>query len=200
MQIGMTPNAVQEVREMKQQIAEILTRTRRGLEGGVIMRQHLAWVGSTAITAAVYSTTPDTVGSGDVTLYRANSDDELVTIKDTQGDDITVTVCNASIIPSGEDLYVWVRQDSTGKWWLDNGNAGTPICSFTLNAAMATTDASKGADIETCNLKSLVGDTITVYNHAASSDYIFEGDSGDYGTAYYDQNNEKWYIIQMECP
>lgn len=77
----------------------------------------------------------------------------------------------------------------------------TPICQFYLDAALATTDASKSATVDRCNVASYVGDTITVYNHDESGgDYIFEGDSGDYGTAYYDQNNEKWYIIQMECP
>ena len=120
MQIGMTPNAVQEVREMKQQIAEILTRTRRGLEGGVIMRQHLAWVGSTAITAADYTTTPDEAGSGTVELYTINSDDEFVTIKDSAGVALTQVVKNYANTASGTNVYVWVGQASDGVWYYLN--------------------------------------------------------------------------------
>lgn len=88
----------------------------------------------------------------------------------------------------------------TGYYAIGKAPIVTPICQFYLNAALATTDASKGATVTNCNIDTYEGDTITVYNHPASSNYIFEGDSGDYGTAWYDQNNDKWWIVQMECP
>lgn len=88
----------------------------------------------------------------------------------------------------------------TGHYAIGKSPIVTPICQFTLGATLATTDASKSATITNCNIDSLEGDSITVYNHPASSNYIFEGDSGDYGTAWYDQNNDKWWIVQMECP
>lgn len=78
-----------------------------------------------------------------------------------------------------------------------------PFCRFTLNAALATSDASvaatitdqygPGADHTTT--------TITVYNfltHDAGV-YQYEGDSGDAGKAYWDSGTS-WHVFDMECP
>jgi len=73
---------------------------------------------------------------------------------------------------------------------------------FTLDEALATTDADCEATI---TAQYGPGDDhattdITLYNIAASSDYIFEGDSGDAGLCLWDHKNAKWWIVQMECP
>lgn len=77
-------------------------------------------------------------------------------------------------------------------------------CRFTLDAALATTDESKAATIQqqfgygTDHAST----SITVYNfltHTANT-YLYEGDSGDAGRAFYDPGGGKWYIDEMECP
>jgi hypothetical protein len=77
------------------------------------------------------------------------------------------------------------------------------LCRFTLDAALAVSDASVEATIA-----SQYGDgvahasnDITVYNlltHTAGT-YVFEADSGDAGLAYYDSGTS-WRILNMECP
>lgn len=79
-----------------------------------------------------------------------------------------------------------------------------PLCRFTLSAALATSESSKSATMSAQYGKgrSHPSTSITVYNllsHTAGT-YVFEGDSGDAGYAYYDTAEKKWYIIQMECP
>lgn len=79
-----------------------------------------------------------------------------------------------------------------------------PLCRFTLSGALATSEASKAATMSSQYGagRSHASTSITVYNllsHTAGT-YVFEGDSGDAGYAYYDAAEKKWYIIQMECP
>jgi len=77
------------------------------------------------------------------------------------------------------------------------------LCRFTLDAALATSDASKAATITTQYGEGTSHSTtaITVHNlltHTAGT-YVFEGDSGDAGLAYFNSSGN-WVIIQMECP
>lgn len=77
-------------------------------------------------------------------------------------------------------------------------------CQFTLNGSLTTSTASVSANVERVwgDTTVAVDDTITVYNHdtATASEYIFEGVSGAWGTALWDSTDEKWRIIQLECP
>lgn len=79
-----------------------------------------------------------------------------------------------------------------------------PLCRFVLTAALATSDETKTATI-THQLgagAAHITTDITVHNlgsHAGGS-YVFAGDSGDAGYAFWNPHNKGWYIIQMECP
>jgi len=77
---------------------------------------------------------------------------------------------------------------------------------FTLGAAALTTADASSAGATVDNFFDGINpdpgnDKITVYNKLASGAvYIFEGDSGDKGVAVYDDQEDKYRIIQMECP
>ena len=72
---------------------------------------------------------------------------------------------------------------------------------FYLTAALATTDASKGCDNVTYHDGYQPNTAVTtIYNKSASSDYIFEGDDNDRGMAKYDPADDKYTIVQFECP
>lgn len=73
-------------------------------------------------------------------------------------------------------------------------------CEFALTAALATTDATGSADITHATVVGYDTQSITVTNHNAATNDVFEGANGNSGTAYYDPANDAWYIIQMECP
>ncbi|MEQ8788884.1 MAG: hypothetical protein RIC55_21410 [Pirellulaceae bacterium] len=44
------------------------------------------------------------------------------------------------------------------------------------------------------------GETVTVYNIELAEDWLFEGDAGDVGLAFYDPNEDRYHMMQMECP
>jgi hypothetical protein len=74
---------------------------------------------------------------------------------------------------------------------------------FVVNAAggFSTTDASVAVDgITYHDGREPQTPVTTVYNTRASSDYKFEGDDDDRGEALYAPEEDKYYIIQMECP
>ena len=116
----LTESALQEIAEMKRQVSILVDARNRGERGNAIFRNHLAKTGGTAITAANYAVDPDTFGSGTVTLYQRNSDNEFETIKDNDGAAITLTVYNYTDTASGTDAYVWIGQDSLGTWYYLN--------------------------------------------------------------------------------
>lgn len=69
------------------------------------------------------------------------------------------------------------------------------------SAGLQTTDAS----VDDCTVEDSwdgfsPGSAVTVYNPAISSDYLFQGDSGDVGLAFYDPIEDRYHIAQMECP
>ncbi len=77
---------------------------------------------------------------------------------------------------------------------------------FTLSSALATTDSTKTATIQSQYGPGIPSPNtssggIDVYNLAdnTGSAYVFEGDSGDAGLAIWDKDND-YRIIQMECP
>lgn len=73
---------------------------------------------------------------------------------------------------------------------------------FTLTDTLATTDAST-TDFTVSNrysgISSGVTDPTTLYNLPISSDYAHEGENGDTGWAFYDWNDDRYYIFRMEC-
>ena len=44
------------------------------------------------------------------------------------------------------------------------------------------------------------GDSVTVYNVEISQGYLFQGDAGNVGLAFYDPNEDRYHMMQMECP
>jgi hypothetical protein len=107
----------------------------------------------------------------------------------------------------GQILY---KESGTGdKWAIVRAGINVAestkkqYCRFTLDAALATTDANKAATIQSqWGTGTDHSTSITVNNlltHTAGT-YVFEGDSGDAGIAIYSGSGSTWYIIQMECP
>lgn len=79
-----------------------------------------------------------------------------------------------------------------------------PLCRFTLNSNLGTSNASIAATIthQYGYGREHASTSVSVYNlltHTAGT-YAFAGDSGDAGYAYYDPGTQHWIIIQMECP
>lgn len=44
------------------------------------------------------------------------------------------------------------------------------------------------------------GSTVRVYNFLLDSGYLFEGQSGAVGLAFYDPNSDRYIVAQLECP
>lgn len=79
-----------------------------------------------------------------------------------------------------------------------------PQCRFTLNSAMAKTDATKAATIVSQRGfgTSHASTSITVSNPAdeTNGDYTYYGASGASGYAFYDEDTDTWWIYDMDCP
>lgn len=78
------------------------------------------------------------------------------------------------------------------------------LCRFTLDSSMADSDSHQDATITAQygeGLEHTVTD-IEVWNLEthASGVFMFTGAMGAAGYAFYDDPNDKWVIIQMECP
>jgi hypothetical protein len=123
--------------------------------------------------------------------------------------DVLAREINGLYLPEGTLVFaLWQRgmsgdPSSYGEWWISAVNPLKLLCRFTLGAALATSDASKSATItnQYGPGKDHSSTSITVHNlltHTAGT-YVFEGDSGDAGLAYYDIGSN-WRILQMECP
>jgi len=78
-----------------------------------------------------------------------------------------------------------------------------PLVRFTLDETLGTSDAAKNATITNQYSPGMdnPGNTISVQNLLTSvgGTYVFEGDSGDAGLAFWD-SGQTYIIIQMECP
>lgn len=44
------------------------------------------------------------------------------------------------------------------------------------------------------------GSSVTIYNIALESGYLFQGDAGAVGLAFYDPNQDRYHMAQLECP
>jgi hypothetical protein len=132
---------------------------------------------------------------------------DLVELDGTDtGLDVTVkdllSNCETAKNTAGLFCFEQLDMDGTRYFVALAQNVVKTFCRFTLDEALATTDASCDATI---TAQYGPGDDhattdITLYNVAASSNCIFEGASGAAGIALWDHKNAKWWIVQMECP
>jgi hypothetical protein len=108
---------------------------------------------------------------------------------------------------SGSARILWKQSGTGTKWAVVRIGAQMAHqarwIKFVVNdgSGFSTTDSSVTVD----GVEYFDGDepstaVTTVYNVAASSNYIFEGDDNDKGMALYDPVNDKYWIVQMECP
>jgi len=161
----------------------------------------------TTITAATLGTigTDYTAGTGDAYLIALDSSTDLIGyLYNNDSDYVTKTVYNYhdQAIAIDNQVVFPITQDRLGKFWVSNLPQYKALCRFTLDAALATTDASKTAVAQSQYGTGYGGLTnITVYNllTAVAGTYVFEGASGAAGLAYLDSGTD-WRIIQMECP
>lgn len=71
---------------------------------------------------------------------------------------------------------------------------------FTATTSFTASSASVAASVSSYWDGYSPGSSLTVYNVAASSDYIFEGASGAKGKAEWNDRAARYEIYQMECP
>jgi len=78
------------------------------------------------------------------------------------------------------------------------------FCRFTLDAALANTDATEDATIVSQKGygTSHASTAITVNNPAdeTNGDYTYSGASGASGGAFYDEGEDEWWIFDLDCP
>lgn len=143
---------------------------------------------------------------GDTTAHVAASDLLSISGTDTLLDVSLYDPLDVfDMLATDDAIYVLEQLDVNGtRRFVPLGNERKKrLCRFTLDAALATSDASKAATITHQFGEGIdhASTSITVYNlltHTAGT-YVFEGDSSDAGYAYYDSGTS-WRIIQMECP
>lgn len=113
---SVTDNFIHELSEIKRQVQILVDERKPQQDRPPMLRQHLGYVGTTAITARS-GTTP---GTGTVTLKQINDTPAIADITDGNGTAIEVDVYNYSATASGASVYVWVGQDSRGTWFYLN--------------------------------------------------------------------------------
>lgn len=89
-----------------------------------------------------------------------------------------------------EDKYKCVKVEQQALW---------------IRFSLASTLTTSTASVSSCSVVDFwqgkdPGSTVTVYNEPASSNYIFSGTSGNMGLACYDEIEDKYKIVNMECP
>ena len=151
----------------------------------------------TAAFSAGTSVSPATVNN----YWDGKNPGSTVTLQDPQG-------LFVRALQGGKGIAIWNEQYDSG-----NGAYEVIECQskagwikFTITSSdLATTDASKsgqtvdsygGSQQDVQN----PGTTVTIYNMAASSNYLFEGVVGHKGMALYNAADDKYNIVQMECP
>lgn len=149
----------------------------------------------------------DEPGSALCDIYRiadVNGFDVLIPL------DIQKRVYNLSASAVEGDLYLPVTRAKSGHWLAvqnGGGNEGgtatkAKYINFTLSSALTTAQASKTG----CTVNfywgggTNPGATVTVWNQPASSNYIFASGNGKRGLASYDAANDKYWILNTECP
>lgn len=83
-----------------------------------------------------------------------------------------------------------LQATSTKAKWILFTLVGTLTTSSASQSSVTVSDYWQGSD---------PGSTVTLYNVPASSNYIFSGSSGAKGLACYDDIEQKYKIVQIEC-
>lgn len=132
--------------------------------------------------------------SGTVTVWTGAAGSEA-----TAG--YTITAYNRSGQKVPQDKFCTLTRVD-GQWYV-TGKSGSNAAwiRFTLPSALTTSQASKAS----CTVDDYWGGddpgaTVTVYNPDASSNYIFAGPNGGKGLATWDDIDEKYWILNLECP
>jgi len=89
------------------------------------------------------------------------------------------------------------------RWEIRSGSAirKASWIEFNLDQALGLTDASKTATVDNYSDGRNPGATVTVWNmNESGGNYVFEGGVNDIGYALYHPRDDRYYIIQMECP
>lgn len=177
---------------------------------GRIRRYHPAEIRRFVLkTALAPTTTPPGSASAYIVLWDTTNEDYTV---DTDDENLEFTVYDVTGNLRGEayDSTYWKRHLGRAIQAPDSGHFEiialahkARFIEFSATEAVDTTDASFSADVEDYWDGYDPDPTdagITVYNQAASSDYIFECDNGDMGIARYDEWDGKYRWVQGECP
>ena len=122
------------------------------------------------------------------------------------GDEVGPVDAAFTVSKAGAGYVVINAPDTTNKLlWAIRAGLRKPLVRFTLDSALTTTQASKAATVAAGEQYGPGRDaddlSITVHNllTKTASVYLFEGDSGDAGLAFWD-SDQNYRIIQMECP
>jgi hypothetical protein len=103
--------------------------------------------------------------------------------------------CLEQICICGDTLWVAIQPRGTTQ--------KKPFCTFKANGSFTTTSASVAGTIQTQfgEGQDHASTSATFYNlDESGGDYVFEGDTNDWGIALYSGTSTYWYIVQMECP
>jgi hypothetical protein len=105
--------------------------------------------------------------------------------------------------PSGQNGARGFCELYGGEWVIKDMQHQARKIHFVVNDAtgFAITDSTATVDgVDYQNGYTPTTGITTVYNKSISSNYLYEGDDDDKGTAYYDLTNNKYWIDMMECP
>lgn len=154
------------------------------------------------------------IAAGDYGLATVDSSGPLYVLKDTgtaafgeswgaQQDSFLAKQGNAGLICYGSTTLGAAKTAPLIAVAFPGASNLKPLCRFTLDAALATSEASEGATItDQYGPGADHSETdITVYNMLTSTTdvYLFEGAIGAAGLAMWDSGTG-WKILQMECP
>lgn len=98
----------------------------------------------------------------------------------------------------GEGAYIKAAKIAR-RWWILGGEHWARRIRFTLTSALAVTDANQSVTVDSVLDGINPGTPQTVYNPAASSNYIFSGANGNKGKAEWDDVLGRYEIYQLEC-
>ena len=179
-------------------------------------KNEIAFDGATMSSSYLgkFAVAQETIASGKIGACLVSGVTQAeITVGDANHTHVDVDTAGGAKLVSafgGAGQILWKESGTGTKWALIRVGTALPLnsalkqhCRFTLGAALATTDATKSATIQTQYGPGAdhASTSITVRNlltHTAGT-YVFEGDSGDAGLALYDTGTT-WNIIQMECP
>jgi len=172
-----------------------------------VQRQRLAlprwpkrvWLATTTTSGTYPSAPADTFefifANG---TFTETAGDQTATLTDRQSSAPRVAHSIGGVYyPEDAEIYV---AEIDRQYWIIGGEHIARVIDFELDEALATTDANKTASVDAYYDGGDPGSTVEVYNRAASTNYIFEGDSGDKGIALWDDVRGNYRIVQMECP